>query len=216
MANDAHSGAENTRAVPGSRPNGASKDGQSASGSARGSSRLNLTRFWDKGGSPFDAKAPASNAASGKAASGSLHTSTGEVPTFSWATANRPIAVGIGLSLVWLAVFAFYVTRTLGWSELFLLLPPEFGGLFAVGLMPLAFLWLLIAFVDRGRQFSQEGRALREHLARLTYPADDAAGNVEAVTASLQRQVDALTEASEAVSVRLTDLQAQLVRSTDK
>lgn len=88
------------------------------------------------------------------------------------------------------------MTRTLGWSELFLLLPPEFGGLFAVGLMPLAFLWLLIAFVDRGRQFSQEGRALREHLARLTYPADDAAGNVEAVTASLQRQVDALTEAS--------------------
>ncbi len=85
----------------------------------------------------------------------------------SWATANRPISVGVIISCIWLVVFAFYITRTLGWSELLLLLPPEFGGLVAVGLMPIAFLWLLIAFIDRGRQLTQEGEALRHHLARL-------------------------------------------------
>ena len=61
------------------------------------------------------------------------------VAPMGWISANRPIKAGVFMSFVRLAVFAFYITRTLGWSELFLLLPAEFGGLVAGGLMPIAF-----------------------------------------------------------------------------
>ena len=222
MAKDARTGAGKTRAPAGLSGQSNKGNGQGAEEPSKATPtapepapNLNFSRFWKKGGSPFDATRTALQSSKSTPNQESF-AAVAPVQPLSWATANRPISVGVVISCIWLVVFAFYITRTLGWSELFLLLPPEFGGLVAVGLMPIAFLWLLIAFIDRGRQLSQEGEALRHHLARLTYPAEDAAGNVDAVTASLKHQADALTEASELVSQRLHDLQAELVRSTDK
>ena len=222
MAKDARTGAGVIRA-----PSGLSGPSSKSSGMGKGGIKgpalnvpesaphLNLSRFWKKDGSPFDGTRAAKPVPYLRP-SDSLDEAIAPVQPLSWASANRPLTVGIVTSAIWLVVFAFYITRTLGWSELFLLLPPEFGGLIAVGLMPITFLWLLIAFIDRGRQLSQEGEALRFHLSRLTYPAEDAAGNVQAVTASLKQQADALNEASELVTSRLQALQAELVRNTDK
>lgn len=215
MAKDARIGAGVTRAATDSTGSSAKSNGTAKSPPGTATPEPKRSRFWPKAGTPFDPK-PNVTAKPAAVQDSPVDAAVAPVSPMTWTNANKPISVGIGLSVFWLAIFSFYVTRTLGWSELFLLLPPEFGGLFAVGLMPIAFLWLLIAFIDRGRQLSQEGEALRLHLAQLTYPSADAAQQVEAVTASLKRQADALTEASKVVTERLQDLQSQFVRNTDK
>ena len=180
-----------------------------------GSSLEALSRLYEKLGSLFSSKEVTAQTGQ-PTANVNLDSAVAPVGPMTWYTARTPISVGVGLSIAWLAIFVFYITWTLGWSELFILSLPEFTGLFTVSFMPIAFLWVLIALIDRGRQSSQEGEALRVHLARLTYPADGEAENVDAVTASLKRQADALTGTGNLVSERLKDIQAHLTNSTDK
>src|SRR5262249_17701831 len=53
-------------------------------------------------------------------------------------------------SLVWFAVCFTYVQKTVGWGNLFELQPPEFGGVAGAAILPLAILWLVVAYLDRG------------------------------------------------------------------
>ena len=56
-------------------------------------------------------------------------------------------------------------------DKLFTLLPDQFGSFMATLILPLAFLWLIIAYLDRGRELRREAAHMRAFLAQLTYPA---------------------------------------------
>ena len=139
-----------------------------------------------------------------------------QVPTFSWRDSHPFIVAGVAISAIWLLVFAGYITFTISWRELFMLLPDQFGGFIGMLTMPLAFLWLLIAYLDRGRQLAREGAALRLHLAQLTFPSDHAATRVAEITESLRAQAQLLTEASDNAARQILKLQSGFVRDTEK
>ncbi|HSR54818.1 MAG TPA: hypothetical protein VLN73_01155, partial [Alphaproteobacteria bacterium] len=50
-------------------------------------------------------------------------------------------------SAAWLGAVASYLTREVGWDNLFYMLPHELGAFFAGVFAPLAFLWLALIYV---------------------------------------------------------------------
>lgn len=66
----------------------------------------------------------------------------------------------IWVSAAWFAVVLIYITQFFGWSNLFLMMPDEFGGFLAGITLPLAIIWVVMAYIDRGTSFKQEAKFL--------------------------------------------------------
>ena len=81
---------------------------------------------------------------------------------------------GLILSAAWVWGVHNYVEAVLGWNNVTELLPHEVGGLAAGALTPLALLWMVIAFWERGQSLRRDTEALRWHMRQLIYPSDKA------------------------------------------
>jgi hypothetical protein len=66
----------------------------------------------------------------------------------------------IVISSIWVLMVAVYITQFFGWSNLFLMMPDEFGGFLAGITLPLAIIWMVIAYIDRGVSFKQEAKLI--------------------------------------------------------
>ena len=60
-----------------------------------------------------------------------------------------PTYVGAGISFLWLALCAFYVSENVGWAAIWDFLPNEIGVFLAGVFAPLAFVWLALAYIGR-------------------------------------------------------------------
>ena len=89
-------------------------------------------------------------------------------------------------SVAWLMASAYYVLEHLGFEELTALLPHEIGGMVAGIAVPIALLWIVVAFYERSKLYRAEARALRWHLKQLTYPSDAAETRVAEITETLR------------------------------
>lgn len=89
-----------------------------------------------------------------------------------WRETGSIVAGGIVLTGLWALAFSIYISASIGWGQLFTLLPDQFGSFMATFILPIAFIWVVIAFLDRGRELRRESAALRHHLQQLTYPAE--------------------------------------------
>ena len=72
----------------------------------------------------------------------------------------------IVFSVMWFAVVAVYISKFFGWDKLFSMLPNEFSGFMAGITLPLAIVWVIMAYIDRGSSFKNETRMLRDSLNR--------------------------------------------------
>ena len=133
-----------------------------------------------------------------------------------WRESGAVMAGGLILSAVWTLGFTIYITAAIGWGQLYALLPDQFGSFMATFMLPLAFLWLAIAYIDRGRELRRESAALRHHLALLTYPASHAEGQIATISESLKAQTRMLVEASDAAVKNMQKLQTGFLRDTEK
>ena len=79
---------------------------------------------------------------------------------------------GLVATGLWVAGSLEFIDRQLGWHNMGELLPHEMGGLAAGTLTPLALLWMVIAFYERGQQLRRETEALRWYLRRMIYPSE--------------------------------------------
>ena len=70
----------------------------------------------------------------------------------------------VGISALWFAIVMIYITQFFGWSNLFLMMPDEFGGFLAGITLPLAIIWVVMAYIDRGTSFKQEAKFLRAYM----------------------------------------------------
>ena len=61
-----------------------------------------------------------------------------------------PVIGGVVLSAAWVAASVTFIAEHIGWRDLLLLLPHEVGGMAAGMLTPLALLWMVIGFFERG------------------------------------------------------------------
>src|SRR5579859_7214433 len=123
--------------------------------------------------------------------------------------------VAVLLSVVWFCICFTYVQKAVGWGNLFELQPAEFGGVAGAAFLPLAILWLIVAFLDRGSLLRIEAAQLRRHLDLLVYPADDSEARLATVTATLRRQAADLAAASDQAMAKAEQVGAMVTRHTE-
>ena len=114
-----------------------------------------------------------------------------------------PTLAGAAATVLWAFMIHRVLDRSIGWDNLPFLLPHELGGLAAGVVTPLALLWMVVAFFERGRQLRSETEALRRQLLQMTYPSDRAQTRLREVTDALRRQARDLTDASDEATTRL-------------
>lgn len=102
----------------------------------------------------------------------------------------------LGISSVWLLIVIVYITQFFGWSNLFLMMPDEFGGFLAGITLPLAVIWVVMAYIDRGASFKEEAKLLHTYMNQLVYPEDGAAQTTKAMTDAIRAQVIELQQAT--------------------
>lgn len=81
----------------------------------------------------------------------------------------------IVFSVIWFGVVAVYITQFFGWDNLFSMVPNEFSGFMAGITLPLAIIWVVMAYIDRGSSFRNETEMLRDSLNQVIFP--DSNGN---------------------------------------
>ncbi len=91
-------------------------------------------------------------------------------PQTPWERFTKPVVLGIVLTVVWLLAAFAYIQAQYGWGVLGELLPHELGIVIAGIVAPLIFLWLLVAFVERGRDLRDGTGELNRQIRLLTYP----------------------------------------------
>lgn len=79
------------------------------------------------------------------------------------------------LSIIWFGIVAVYITKFFGWDNLFSMMPNEFSGFMAGIILPIAIVWVVMAYIDRGSSFKHETQMLRDSLNQVIFP--DANGN---------------------------------------
>lgn len=119
------------------------------------------------------------------------------------------------ISLLWTVAGAWWGSGVFGPVPDLINLPPiEVAALSAVYVLPLMFLWLLVAFFRRGAQIHREAQVLRAQLALLTYPAESAKNQVATVAGALRVQAMELSEATYAAASQASALRDILGRET--
>lgn len=68
-------------------------------------------------------------------------------------------------------------------------MPDEFGGFLAGITLPLAIIWVVMAYIDRGTSFKQEAKFLRAYMNQLVYPEQGAPQTAKAMADAIRSQV---------------------------
>ena len=123
----------------------------------------------------------------------------------------------IVFSVIWFGIVAVYISKFFGWDKLFSMLPNEFSGFMAAITLPLAIIWVIMAFIDRGSNFKNETRMLRDSLNRVIFSDSSGGEASKMIAAAIKEQVSELKEAtrdvyaqSEVIKRDLTDRVAEL------
>ncbi len=116
------------------------------------------------------------------------HIDIAEEENSSWLSNNLHKLI-LGVSAVWIALVIIYITQFFGWSNLFLMMPDEFGGFMAGITLPLVIFWVAMAYIDRGTSFKKEARFLRAYMNQLVYPEEEAPQTAKAFADAIRSQV---------------------------
>src|SRR5215207_1145604 len=110
------------------------------------------------------------------------------------------LIVGIVLTIIWLAACYWYVDTQFGWENLWFLLPDELAMAFAGIAVPLAFLWLTVAYFARTDETRHLALLLQHQLDKLSSPTKAAEQQIATVVVALQRQSDELRQAGKSAN----------------
>ncbi len=132
-----------------------------------------------------------------------------ENETPSW-FANNLHRLMIWISVIWFGIVIIYVSQFFGWSNLFLMMPDEFGAFLAGVTLPLAIIWVVMAYIDRGTNFKNEARFLRAYLNQLVYPEDGGADTAKAMTDALRAQTLELQQATKEATIQTAKIKEEL------
>ena len=124
-----------------------------------------------------------------------------ENETPNW-LANNLHRLMIWVSIIWFGIVLIYISQFFGWSNLFLMMPDEFGAFLAGVTLPLAIIWVVMAYIDRGTNFKNEARFLRAYLNQLVYPEDGGAGTAKAMAEALRAQTVELQQATKEATLQ--------------
>ncbi len=114
-------------------------------------------------------------------------------PPESW-FANGLHRFIIVFSVMWFGIVAVYITKFFGWEELFSMTPNEFSGFMAGMTLPLAIVWVVMAYIDRGSSFRNETQMLRDSLNRVIFPDSNGNAATKMIADAIKAQVADLKE----------------------
>lgn len=121
----------------------------------------------------------------------------------------------IGVSVVWFAIVLIYITQFFGWSNMFLMMPDEFGGFLACVTLPLAIIWVVMAYIDRGASFKKEAKFLRAYMNQLVYPEEGGATTAKAMADAIRSQVVELQEVTKLAMTQTEKIKQELGSRVD-
>ncbi len=84
--------------------------------------------------------------------------------------------LGLFLSTLWLGLCGWYLERTIGFSQIALLMPNELGQFLSGIFLPLAFLWVLLAYANlagRVRALERGGTTALDDVPRNELPRSE-------------------------------------------
>lgn len=100
----------------------------------------------------------------------------------------------IVFSVMWFGIVAIYITKFLGWDTLFSLMPNEFSGFMAGITLPLAIVWVIMAYIDRGSSFKRETQMLRDSLNQVIFPDSNGSEATKMIAEAIKLQVSELKD----------------------
>lgn len=100
----------------------------------------------------------------------------------------------IVFSVMWFGIVAIYITKFFGWDNLFSMMPNEFSGFIAGISLPLAIVWVVMAYIDRGNSFRNETQMLRDSLNRVIFPDSNGNAATKMIADAIKSQVSELKE----------------------
>lgn len=116
----------------------------------------------------------------------------------------------IVFSVMWFAVVAVYISKFFGWDKLFSMLPNEFSGFMAGITLPLAIVWVIMAYIDRGSSFKNETRMLRDSLNQVIFPESSGNEASKMIANAIKSQVSELKEATRDVCAQSDVIKREL------
>jgi hypothetical protein len=140
--------------------------------------------------------------------------SVGGVKPYSASGGGGPYLVGLAVTAIWLGVCVAWSSMALGFHGFAVLSVVDMAALVGAAFVPISFLWLVIAYVDRGASVHREGAALREQLALLAYPSEAGRERVETMADSLRAQSRALSDATRDAAEQANALRTMMAGET--
>ncbi|MBQ7633049.1 MAG: hypothetical protein IJS88_02925 [Alphaproteobacteria bacterium] len=116
----------------------------------------------------------------------------------------------IVFSVMWFAIVAVYISKFFGWDKLFSMLPNEFSGFMAGITLPLAIVWVIMAYIDRGSNFKNETRMLRDSLNQVIFPDSNGNEASKLIAAAIKEQVADLKETTRDVCAQSDVIKREL------
>ena len=116
----------------------------------------------------------------------------------------------IVFSVMWFAIVAVYISKFFGWDKLFSMLPNEFSGFMAGITLPLAIVWVIMAYIDRGSNFKNETRMLRDSLNQVIFPDSNGNEASKLIAAAIKEQVSDLKETTRDVCAQSDVIKREL------
>lgn len=107
--------------------------------------------------------------------------------------------VGLILTAMWVGLCASYIMTDVGWGTLASQQPHLLGGFIAGVLAPIALLWVILAFVQRGSDIHMYAESLRGELQAMIFPSEERSQVIHKDIEELVRQAAELSTASKAV-----------------
>lgn len=121
----------------------------------------------------------------------------------------------IVFSVMWFAIVAIYITFFSGWDNLFSMLPNEFSGFMATITLPLAIIWVIMAYIDRGNSFKNETRMLRDSLSQIIFPDSDGSAATKMIAEAIRTQVSELKEVTRDICAQSDVIKRDLTERVD-
>ncbi len=104
------------------------------------------------------------------------------------------------ISAIWIFYATQYLVTSGWWSNRFAMSPPEFVGFISGMVLPLVLIWLMVAYIDRSRQFQKDSQTLQKYMEQLVSPTEDGAAYTKALTDTLRVYVKEFKEVFQDVS----------------
>ncbi len=119
------------------------------------------------------------------------------------------------VSAIWIFYAIQYLVTSGWWSNRFAMSPPEFVGFISGMVLPLVLIWLVVAYIDRSRQFQRDSQMLQTYMEQLVSPTEEGAAYTKALTDTLRVYVkefkDVFNDVTESSGTIASDLKDRIV-----